>query len=113
MFFPFQVNDSLNSLTQSIQLYTNVAIRMEDSIESSRINYVCMAASQNRFVLPNLFITVNLFKYEKTLCSLHKDKKALYGSFYKDQWFLDFGASTHFTLFESDFINIAMAKLRL
>ena len=113
VFFPFQVNDSLNSLTQSIQLYTNVAIIMEDSIGSSRINYVCMASSQNRFVLSNLFIAVNLFKYEKILCSLCKGKKALHGSFYEDQWFLDFGASTYFTLFESDFVNIAMAKLRL
>jgi len=45
MSFPFQVDDSLNSLTQSIQLCTNVAIVMKDSIGSSRVNYAYMASS--------------------------------------------------------------------
>ena len=29
-----------------------------------------------------------------------------YGSFYKNKWFLNSGASTHFTLFKSDFIDM-------
>jgi len=33
-------------------------------------------------------------------------KKTPHGSFYKDEWFLDFGAFTHLSPFESDFINM-------
>jgi len=29
-----------------------------------------------------------------------------YSSFYKDEWFLDSNISAHFTLFESDFVNM-------
>jgi len=65
-----------------------------------------MASSQNRFVLPDSSIVVNLFKYEKALCSLYKSKKASYSSFYEDKWFLDSGTSIHFTPFESNFVNI-------
>jgi len=108
--FPFQVNDSLNFLTQSIQSCTNVAIVIEDSIRSSRVNYACMASSQNRFVLPDSPITVNLSKYKKALCSLYKGKKALHGSFYEDKWFLNSGASAHFTSFESDFVNMTLGN---
>jgi len=43
-----------------------------------------MAPSQNRFVLPNLSIAVNLSKYEKILC--------------------------FFTLFESDFVNMTLGN---
>jgi len=106
--FFFQVNNSLNFLTQSIQPYTNIAIVMEDFIGSSRVNYTCMASSKNRFVLPNLSIAINLSKCEKILCSLYKGKKSSYGSFYKDKWFLDSGISTHFTPFKSDFVNMTL-----
>jgi len=41
-----------------------------------------MALSQNRFVLSNLPIAVNLSKYEKTLCFFCKIKKSI---FYKDK----------------------------
>jgi len=44
-----------------------------------------MASSQNRFILPNLSIAVNLSKCEKALCSLCKGKKVHHGSFYKDE----------------------------
>jgi len=67
-----------------------------------------MASSQNEFVLPNSPIAMNLSKCEKALCSLCKSKKASYGSFYKDEWFLDSGASIHFTPFESDFVNMTL-----
>ena len=106
--FPFQVNDLLNFLTQSIQPCTNVAIVMEDSIRSSRVNYAYIASNQNKFVLPNLPIAVNLSKCEKSLCSLYKGKKAPHGSFYEDEWFLNFGVSAHFTLFESNFVNMTL-----
>ena len=67
--FPFQVDNLLNSLTQSIQPCTNITIVIKDSIELSRVNYVCMASSQNRFVLPDSPIVVNLSKCEKILLS--------------------------------------------
>ena len=83
---------------------------MEDSIRSNKVNYACMASSQNRFVLPNSSIVVNLSKYEKALCSLYKGKKVPHSSFYKDEWFLNFGTSAHLTLFESDFVNITLGN---
>ena len=83
---------------------------MEDSIRSNKVNYACMASSQNRFVLPDSSIVVNLSKYEKALCSLYKGKKVPHSSFYEDEWFLNFGTSAHFTLFESDFVNITLGN---
>jgi len=44
------------------------------------------------------------------LCFLCKSKKVSYGSFYKDEWFLDSSDSVHFTLFESDFVNITLGN---
>jgi len=67
-----------------------------------------MASSQNGFVLLGLPIAVNLSKCEKILYSLCKSKKAPRSSFYKDEWFLDSGASTYFTPFESDFVNMTL-----
>ena len=52
-----------------------IAIAIEDIIESDRVNCVYIAFDQNKFVLSDLFITVNLFKYEKALCFLCKSKK--------------------------------------
>ena len=40
--------------------------------------------------------------------NLSKCKKALHSSFYEDEKFLDFSVSAHFTLFESDFINMIL-----
>jgi len=67
-----------------------------------------MASSQNRFVLPNSPIAINLSKCEKVLCFLGKSKKAPYSSFYKDEWFLDSDTSTYFIPFEFDFVNITL-----
>ena len=83
---------------------------MKDFIGSSRVNYTCIASTQNIFVLPDLPIAVNFFKCKKTLCSLCKSKKVPYSSFYKDEWFLKFGVSTHFTLFKSDFVNMTLGN---
>ena len=111
MLLSLQVDNSLKDfLTQSIQSCTNVAITIEDLIRLSRVNHTCIASSQNKFVLPDLSITINLSKCEKALCFLCKGKKAPYGSFYKDEWFLDFSASTHFTLFESNFVNMTLGN---
>jgi len=88
-----QVDSSLNFLTQSIQLYTNVVIAIKDFIGSSRVNYTCMVSSQSKFVLPGLPTAVNLSKYIKALYFLCKGKKVSHSSFYEDEWFLDSGVS--------------------
>ena len=53
---------------------------------------------------------MNLSKYEKALCFLYKGKKAPHDSFYEDEWFLDSDASTHFTPFESDFVDMTLGN---
>jgi len=73
---------------------------MEDFIGLSRVNYAYMAFNQNKFVLPNLPITVNLSK-----C-----KKVPHGSFYEDEWFLNSDAFTHFIPFESDFVDMTLGN---
>ena len=70
-------------------------IIMKDFIEPSRLNYACITSNQSKFVLPDLFITINLSKCEKALCFLYKDKKALYDSFYEYKWFLDSSTFCH------------------
>jgi len=92
-----QIDDSLDSLTQSTQSmqtvlkcdnaisYTNVIAAMKDFVVLNKINYVYMALSQKRFVLPDLHIAVNLSRCEKALCFLCKSKKVPYGSFYEDE----------------------------
>jgi len=63
----------------------NIMITIKNFAVSSKINYVYIALSQSKFILPDLSITVNLFQYENTLCFLCKDKKASHNSFYKDE----------------------------
>ena len=58
---------------------------IEDFVASKKINYTCMALS--------FYVRV---------------KKAPHGSFYEDEWFLNFGDSAYFTLFEFDFVNITL-----
>jgi len=72
-------------VTTSIQSYANIMTKIENLIMLSRVNYVCMASSQSKFVLSNSSIVVNLSKCEKILCFLFKNKKVSYGSFYKDE----------------------------
>ena len=69
-----------------------------------------MASSQNKFVLSNSPISMNLSKCEKVLCFLCKGEKASYSSFYEDEWFLEFGISTYFTPFESDFVDMTLGN---
>ena len=91
-------------------LYANTMAIMKNFVVSKKINYVCMASSQNRFVLSDLSITIDFSEYKKMLCFLYKGKKAFYGSFYENEWFLDFSASAHFTLFESDFVDMTLGN---
>ena len=63
----------------------NMIAIIEDFVVLKEINYVYIVLSQNRFVLPNSSIAVNLSKYEKTLCFLYKGKKVPYSSFYEDE----------------------------
>jgi len=69
----------------NIILYANTMATMEDFVTSKEINYTCIASSQNRFVLSNSPIVVNLSKCEKVLCCLYKSKKASHSSFYEDE----------------------------
>ena len=75
---------------------------------SSKVNHGCMASSQSKFVLSNLPIVVNLFKYREVLYLLCKSKKVLHSSFYEDEQFLDSGVSAYFTLFESNFVDMIL-----
>jgi len=89
------LDDSLNSLTPSTQLMqtvlkynniilcTNTIAVIENFIALKKINYIYMASSQNRFVLLDSSIAVNLFKCEKALYFLHKGKKVFYSSIMK------------------------------
>ena len=54
---------------------------MEDFVVLKKINYIYIALNQNKFVLSNLSIAVNLSKYKKISCFLYKSKKVLYSSF--------------------------------
>jgi len=65
--------------------YANTMAAMKNFVVSKEIDYVCIASSQNRFILPDLPIVVNLSKCEKVLCFLYKGKKVSYSSFYKDE----------------------------
>jgi len=53
---------------------------MKNFIVSSRINYVCIAPSQSKFILPDLPIAVNFSKY---CVSCVRVKKCLIAAFMK------------------------------
>ena len=57
-------------------IYANIVAAIENFTVSSRIDYICIAPSQDKFVLPNLLIVVNLSKCEKALLLWLKDLKA-------------------------------------
>ena len=44
-------------------------------MRSSKVNYIYIASSQNKFLLFDLSITMNFSKCEKILCFLYKSKK--------------------------------------
>ena len=67
---------------------------------------VCIAQCDNKFVLPALPIAENLQRCDRALYTVYKGKEALYSCSYNDKWFLDSGASAHFTPFKSDFVSM-------
>jgi len=75
-----------------------------DFVASSSV--VCMARCDNKFVLPVSPIAENLQRCDRVLCTTCKSKEVPYGCSYNNEWFLDSGASAHFTSFESDFVSI-------
>jgi len=69
----------------NIIAHTNITATMKNFVASRRIDYVYIASSLNKFILLNLSIAMNLFKYKKLLCFLSKDKNVPHSSFYKDK----------------------------
>jgi len=69
-----------------------------------------MAQCDNKFVLPALPIAENLGRCDRALCTTCKGKEAPYDCSYNDEWFLDSGASAHFTPFESDFVSMTQGN---
>jgi len=55
-------------------------------------------------------IIENLCRCDKALCTTCKGKGAPYGHSYNDEWFLDSGASAHFTPFELDFVSMTQGN---
>jgi len=55
-------------------------------------------------------IAENLQRCNRALCTICKGKEVPYGCSYNDEWFLDSGASAHFTPFESDFISMTQGN---
>ena len=70
--------------------YTNIIAIIEDFVVLNKINYVYIASSQNRFILSDLPIAINLSKCEKVLCFYVKVKKYLIVAFMKmnNPWIL-------------------------
>jgi len=66
--------------------------------------------SKLSLILRTFSVTGSVASLFLILCFLCKSKKVSYGSFYKDEWFLDSSDSVHFTLFESDFVNITLGN---
>jgi len=84
--------------------YTNVMAATRDFVALSSI--VCIAQCDNKFVLPALPIAENLQRCDRALYTVYKGKEAPYSCSYNDKWFLDSGASAHFTPFKSDFVSM-------
>jgi len=93
---------SLTILTQSLATCANIMAATRNFVASSSI--VCMARCDNKFVLPASPIAENLQRCDRALCTTCKGKEVPYSCSYNNEWFLDFGASAHFTPFESDFV---------
>jgi len=71
---------------------------------------VCMARYDNKFVLPASPIAKNLCRCDRALCTTCKGKEAPHDRSYNDEWFLDSGASAHFTPFKSDFVSMTQGN---
>ena len=99
---------SLTISAQSSTTCANVIAATRNFVALSSIVY--MAWCNNQFVLPASPIAENLQRCNRALCTTYKGKKAPYGHFYNDEWFLNSGASVHFTPFESDFVSMTQGN---
>ena len=99
---------SLTISAQSSTTCTNVIAATRDFVALSSV--VCMARYDNKFVLFALPITENLQRCDRVLCTTCKGKEVPYGCSYNDEWFLDSGASAHFTPFESNFVSMTQGN---
>ena len=61
----------------------NTMAIIKNFVVSNKINYVCIASSQNKFVLLDSFIIVNLSECEKALCFYIRVKKCFIAAFMK------------------------------
>ena len=95
---------SLTISAQSSTACANVMAATRDFVTLSSV--VCMARCDNKFVLPALPIAENLQRCDRALCTICKGKEVPYSCSYNDEWFLDSGASVHFTSFKSDFVSM-------
>jgi len=93
---------SLTISAQSLATCANVMAATRNFVASSSV--VCIAQCDNKFVLPVSLIAENLQRCDRALCTTCKGKETPYGHSYNDEWFLDSGASAHFTPFESNFV---------
>ena len=98
--FPTLLHNSLTISAQCLTTCANVMAATRHFVVSSSIS--CMTRCEKKFVLPASPIIENLCKCDKVLCTTCKGKELPYGCSYNDEWFLDSGASTYFTPFESD-----------
>jgi len=108
MYFSTVFSYSLTISAQSSITYANVMAATRDFVALSSV--VCMAQCDNKFVLPALPIAENLQRCDKALCTTCKSKEVPYSCSYNDEWFLDSGASVHFTPFESDFVSMTQGN---
>jgi len=99
---------SLTILAQSLVTYANVMAATRNSVASSSIVYI--AQCNNKFVLSASPIAENLQRCDRALCTTCKDKEAPYSRSYNDEWFLNSGASAHFTPFEFDFVSMTQGN---
>jgi len=104
VYFPTVFYNSLTISAQSLATCANIMATTRDFVASSSV--VCIARYDNKFVLPALPIAENLQRCDKALCTTCKGKEVPYGCSYNNEWFLDSGASAHFTPFESDFVSM-------
>ena len=61
-------------------------------------------------MLPASPIAENLQRCDRVLYTICKSKEVSYGCSYNDEWFLDSGASAHFTPFESNFVSMTQGN---
>ena len=108
VYFPTLLHNSLTISAQCLTTYANVMAVTRHFVALSSIS--CMAQCERKFALPASPIIENLCRCDKVLYTTYKGKEVPYGRSYNDKWFLDSGASAHFTSFESDFVSMTQGN---